>query len=87
MNLKNLLDKMFIRADLANHAVWGIALYWAGSWIDPVVGFLLAAFFAVFKDVVVDKKMGHGQFDPWDIFATVILPFLFLAQELSPWIL
>lgn len=88
MSLKDLLSRLVIRADLANHAVYGTFLYWAGSWVAPTLGLALAVVFAVAKEFLVDKKMGLGQFDPKDIFWTVLLPILLFAQDVKdlPWI-
>lgn len=80
--LKRILDRMFLRADLANHAVWGTFLYWAGSWAASIVGLLLAIIFALVKDLIIDKKMGLGQYDPKDIFWTVLLPVLLFIQDM-----
>ena len=84
----NLLDKLFIRADLANHAVYGVVLYWLGSWVNPWIGLAVAAAFALLKEFLVDKKLGKGQFDSADILATVALPILLFIQTAGglPWI-
>lgn len=81
--LKELLSSIYIRADLANHAVYGTFLYWAGSWITPVVGLVLAIVFGLAKDLIIDKKLGLGQYDPKDIFWTVLLPVLLFIQDVK----
>lgn len=81
MDPKKLLTNLNIRADLANHAVYGTLLYWAGSWAAPSLGLALAVVAALAKDVIMDKRMGLGQFDPKDIFWTVLLPVLLFIQD------
>lgn len=87
--LKELLAKLSMRQDLANHAVYGVALYWAGAWYAPVVGLGLAVLFGIGKELLIDKKLGLGQFDVADILATVALPVLLFIQqtrEIPQWI-
>jgi hypothetical protein len=79
--LKNLLAKIYLRGDLANHAVWGTAAYWAGAWVDPLLGLGLAVGAALVKDLLIDKKLGLGQYDPKDIIATVVPAVLLYLQQ------
>ena len=44
------------------------------------MGVGLALLLAILKELVWDKKMGRGVFDPEDIFWTIVLPILFFVQ-------
>jgi hypothetical protein len=85
-----LVDNLWIRADLANHIVYGMAAYWVGAWYMPVVGLVLATAAALLKDLVWDKKLGKGTYSPLDIAATVALPVAFFlqahAKDIARWI-
>lgn len=80
-SIKGFLNRLAIREDLANHAVYGTLLYWAGSWIAPVVGLTIAVVIGVAKEFLIDRKMGMGQFDPKDVIWTVLLPVLLFIQD------
>ena len=77
---------MMIRQDLANHAVYGAALYLVGSIFNPWLGLAIAVGAAFGKDYIWDKKLGKGTFDPKDILATVVLPIGFFLKDNWAWI-
>ena len=67
-----------LRVDLANHFVYGSAIFAVAYTAAPSFGLpaLLSGLaavtaFALAKDVIYDKVMGKGTFDPLDIVATI----------------
>jgi len=81
----NILQYLTLPADKANHATWGNVAAFLGvicaraaEYVGlPHVPARLAALAAVTavalaKDVLYDRIMGRGQFDPWDIVATIL---------------
>jgi len=70
-----------LREDLANHFVIGTVLYWLGTFYSPELGLGLAVVMALIKDVVHDKLLGKGTFDPWDIVCTIAPAAGLYAQQ------
>lgn len=68
--------------DKANHAVAGVILYALGKGFhSPELGLALAVIGALGKDVFWDLLLKKGNFELWDIVATVALPITLYAED------
>lgn len=73
-----------IPLDKLKHIAAGAVIAWAVTLFAAPIWGILAAFVAgALKDVVYDRIMGRGVYDPRDIWATVIGAALYTAGGAS----
>lgn len=78
--MKDLLKKLLLPQDKANHMAYGLLIYTILALWNPIIGISIVLILAISKEVL-DKFTG-GTVDKWDLIVTIISPIILYMAEI-----